>query len=773
MAEPSRTRGVVAPEEPRGSGGLIAGLALLGLALLLVTALGGPPPPKPKDAPPAEFSAGRAEEVLRALVGDGAPHPVGSAANDRVRERVMAQLRAVGYTPEVQEGFTCQPGWGCAKVLNVVARLPGQEKGKVVLLTAHYDSVPAGPGVSDDLTSVAAVLEIARALKTGPPLRNTVLFLIDDGEEEGLLGARAFAASSPDAESVGAMVNLEARGTGGPSLMFQTSGEDAWLIDAFAARVPRPFTSSLFSTVYRFMPNDTDLTVFLRGGLPGLNFAFIDHPSYYHTPLDNLAHSSAATLQHQGDNALAAVRGVAAGDLVTPPAGNAVFFDLLHLAVVRWRAGLSPLLGILALVLCLAAAWLARRRGLATWGAVVLGAVAPLLAAVLCFGAAFGLSALVGRAFHSPWIARPLPVSLAFGLASLAVTLALAGVLGRRSGSAGLWAGVWTGWSLLGLVTGILLPGVSYLFLPAALVAGIVGIAVYAGGGSAPGRLAATLLPALVAALLWFPFLGSLYLGLGLTGLAVISVALAFVFSTLVPLVGPAGALGRRWLPLAALAGAVLAAVLTLVTPSTSSEVPRNMMVELHEDAGTGESRWVVRGSPPLPPAMRQAAAFGQRQVPPYPWSPSWARTFVAPAPPLNAPGPELTVLENAIVEGRRHLRLRLTSPRGALVGSVAIPPAARLESVKIDGHPFPAVERRQGAGAPPAGWRFFSSFTLPPGGSELEVVLGATEPLEWYAIDRSSGLPPSARALLAARPKDAIPFQDGDQVLVSRKVKI
>jgi len=745
---------------------------MLALALLLVTSLGGPPPPKPKDAPPAEFSAGRAEEVLRTLVGDGVPHPVGSAANARVRERVLAQLRAVGYAPEVQEGFMCQAGWGCAKVWNVLARLPGQEKGKAVMLTAHYDSVPAGPGASDDLTSVAAILEVARVLKAGPPLRNPVLILLDDGEEQGLLGARDFAESSPDAASVGAMVNLEARGTGGPSLMFQTSGQDAWLIDAYASRAPRPFTSSLFSTIYKFMPNDTDLTVFLKRGLPGLNFAFIDNPSYYHTALDDLAHSSAASLQHQGDNALAAVRGLAAGDLANPPAGNAVFFDLLHLTVVRWREGLSPLLGILALVLCLAAAWLGRRRGLVTWGAVVLGVVAPLLAAVLCFGVAYGLMALVGRAFHSAWIARPLSVSMAFWLASLAVTLVLAGLLGRRFGSAGLWAGVWTGWSLLGLVTGILLPGVSYLFLPAALVAGIVGVAVYAGGGSAAGRLAATLLPALVVALLWLPFLGSLYLGLGLIGLAVTSVALAFVFSPLIPLVGPAGALGRRWLPLAAAAGAVLGAVLTLVTPSNSPEVPRNIVVELHEDAGTGESRWVVRGAPPFPPAMRQAATFGQSPVPPYPWSSPMARTLVAPAPPLNAPGPELKVLEDAITGGRRHLRLHLTSPRGALVGSIAIPPEALLESVKIDGHALLVLDSRSPGGGPPR-WRFFSNFTLPPGGSEWEVVLGATQPQEWYAIDRSFGLPPSAQALLAARPRNAITIQDGDQVLVSRKVKI
>src|SRR5262245_26060533 len=114
MAEKAETRDVVATGEPRESWGLIAGLALLALALLLTFALGKPPEPKPKDAPATEFSAGRAGEVLRDLAGDQTPHPVGSAANAQVRERVMSHLRALGYTPEVQEASTCQAGWGCA-----------------------------------------------------------------------------------------------------------------------------------------------------------------------------------------------------------------------------------------------------------------------------------------------------------------------------------------------------------------------------------------------------------------------------------------------------------------------------------------------------------------------------------------------------------------------------------------------------------------------------------------------------------------------------------
>src|ERR1700681_732750 len=455
MAEQAGTKDAVKPGEPQGVGGLILALVLLGLALLLAISAGGPPSPRGKDAPAAEFSAGRAGEVLRGLLGDGAPHPVGSPANALVRERVLAQLRELGYAPEVQEAFACQDGRGCAKVVNVLARLQGRQAGKAVLLAAHYDSVPAGPGASDDMTGAGAVREVARALRAGPPLRNTVLFLIDDGEEEGLLGAKAFTADSPAAAEVGVVVNLEARGTSGPSLMFQTSPDDAWLLDAWASKAPRPFTSSLFSTIYRYMPNDTDLTVFLGRHVPGMNFAFIEHPSQYHTPLDNLADATPGSLQHHGDNALAAVRGLADADLAHPPRGSAVYFDLLHLAVVRWPSGLSPVLGLVALILLLIAAGLARRRGLATWGAVAVGAVSPLLAFLLSLLVSLGLQRLLAGAFPSQWVAHPLPAMLAFWLLPLAVTLALGGALGRRFGATGLWAGVWTGWSLLGIVLGL------------------------------------------------------------------------------------------------------------------------------------------------------------------------------------------------------------------------------------------------------------------------------------------------------------------------------
>jgi hypothetical protein len=753
--------------EPRSGWGLTAALILLALALLLAQLQSYPPAAKAKDVPLTEFSAGRAREVLRTLLGDGAPHPVGSPANAKVRERILTHLHWLGYAPEVQEGFACSAGGTCARVQNVLTRLAGREPGKSVLLLAHYDSVPAGPGAADDMASVAAVLEIARILKAGPPLRHGVLLLIDDGEEAGLLGARAFTESSPAMAEVGAVVNLEARGSSGPSLMFETSGSDAWTVSQFAARAPRPFTSSLFPTVYQYLPNDTDLTVFKGRQVPGLNFAFIGEPSHYHTPDDDFVDVSPASLQHHGDNALAAVRGLADGDLERPPQGRAVFFDVLHWAVVRWPAGLSPLLGIVALVLTLVAAVLARRRGFLTWGSFALGLLATPVAVLLTLAVGFGLQALLAGAFPSPWVARPWPATVAFWLVSLAVSLWTAVLLTRRGSFAGVWAGIWIFWSLLGILLGLFLPGVSYLFIAPALVAGLAGL-------TGAGRPLASILPTFVAAVIWFPALIFLYDGLGLQGLLATALLLAFVYMTLAPVVAVAGAFGRRWLPLLAALAAVVFAVLAMFSPPFSVASPRTLVVQLHEDGDSGATRWLLRGAPPFPRAMLEAGGFKPQPEAPFPWSPPGARALVAAAPALNTATPDLVVLEDSIAGGKRHLRLRLVSRRGAPIGTVWVPDSAELESIAIDGQNALGESDRHGVSSFPAqGWRPFTNLTLPAQGSELTLVLGNPQPVDWYVLDRTYGLPPSGQALLAARPKDAVPIQDGDVTLVSRKVRI
>jgi Zn-dependent M28 family amino/carboxypeptidase len=93
---------------------------------------------------------------------------------------------------------------------NIVATLPGRDPTGAVVLVAHYDSVAAGPGASDDGAAVAAMLETIRAVRVGGPLRNDLVLLIADGEEAGLLGADAFVRSNSLAGQRAVVLNWEA-----------------------------------------------------------------------------------------------------------------------------------------------------------------------------------------------------------------------------------------------------------------------------------------------------------------------------------------------------------------------------------------------------------------------------------------------------------------------------------------------------------------------------------------------------------------------------------
>ncbi|HWN42301.1 MAG TPA: M28 family peptidase [Thermoanaerobaculia bacterium] len=749
--------------EERGSWGLVLGLVLFALALLAVQARLEPPAPRGTDTPAAEFSGARAVELLRSLAGDGSPHPAGSPANDRIRETIVAELRRLGYEPTVQEGVACNPGGNCARLRNVVARQGGPSSGRAVLLMAHYDSVQAGPGVGDDLSGVATVLETARALKAGPPPQRPVILLLTDGEELGLLGAEIFVDRHPWAAEVEAVVNLEARGTSGPSLMFETIGDDALLVGRYAGAAPRPITSSLYATIYETLPNDTDLTVFKNRKdrrYHGLNFAFIRSPSHYHTSEDTVDNLSPASLQHHGDNALAAMRALSTGSQSLASGSDAVFFDVLGFGVVRWPKGWTIAIAILALVLVVLASW--RRPGGLAGRGVLFGLLGFLGAVVLAALLAVGLSMLMRGATPGLWVDGPQPEIAAFWLLAFAVVVALAAAVSRRAGSAGLWSGVWIGWSVLGLALAVVAPGISYLFLVPALIAGIAGLVF-------PGKTAASLIPAVVAALLWIPILLPLYDGLGKPALVVIGVLAAALFTSLAPLVPDSGRLGRRLLPAAALVLALVSAGVAFATDPYSEETPQSVSIQHYQEAGSTEARWLVRTNRPFPPALWKAAKFEEASAMAYPWGPPNYRAFQAPAPRLELPAPQVSVLEDSPAGGKRRLRLLLTSNRQAPNAAILLPPEAKLESARVEGQEVPL----RSSAARMEGWTEIAMLTMRPEGIEMEVVLGAAQPLDWYVYDMSPGLPPAGDPLLKARPPAAVTFQDGDTTLVARKLRI
>lgn len=188
------------------------------------------PPPVSENVAASEFDAIEARARLSRILGDEAPHPIDSARQDETRAALIKEIEALGFTPEVRETFACRPSpeaplIDCMMVRNVVFGI-GPEEGPAVLAATHYDSVPAAPGASDAGIGIAAWLEVARAL-ANTHLERRVIFLFTDGEEIALIGAWVFATQDKDMADVEAIINLEARGTRGPALFFETNRPNA------------------------------------------------------------------------------------------------------------------------------------------------------------------------------------------------------------------------------------------------------------------------------------------------------------------------------------------------------------------------------------------------------------------------------------------------------------------------------------------------------------------------------------------------------------------
>jgi Peptidase family M28 len=750
--------------------------AAAGIALLLAATWYAyrPPAPLGPDAPPSAFSAYRAEVILRDLVGNGIPHPIGSPAGARVREAIVGRLAALGYTPELQSGFVCREGV-CGSPVNIIATLRGSAGDTdAVMLAAHYDSVPAGPGASDDGAAVATLLEIARILAAQPPPPHPIVLLLTDGEEAGLLGALLFVQQHPLAKQVKAAVNLEARGTSGPSLMFETGTANTWLMRLYGSAVARPFTNSLYYLVYKQLQNDTDFTVF-KAEYQGFNFAFIGDVGRYHTPLDSAANASASSIQHQGDNALSALSALANSPTLHPAIGESVFFDGFARTLIAWPTEFALPAALLALALLLAEAVFLLGKGAVAareimWGGV--GMICMLVVATsLCAGLlAVGLAAgKVPPPFSgASWISQPAPMQIAAAAIAL---LAAGGASAWLAQRAGFW-GFWMAATLLGAVlcvaSAVAVPGASFVPLLWTIAAGL---------GALPSTVSlmrhrtgprwaadfAALFPALVIFASVLPLVRFLYVALGSLAWPVSTLVLGLGAAALLPLLASASGRVRRWVMATAALFVMSGAVLTLSLPTYSADWPERINVEYWLDADTGQSHYLVRcDSLRLPAALAAAAHFDPVPRPSFAGDESTA--FYAAAPKLALAAPELVLTARPTSAG--HFDLRLRSLRGAPEALVVFPAGAQVADIALvtAAGPVRATLNRLRNGA-----TLLDIVSLPAVGVEFSVDAAGRLPLAVQVLDQSYDFPEQGRILQRARPPNATSSQGGDLTVVHR----
>ncbi|PSL56173.1 peptidase M28-like protein [Saccharothrix carnea] len=693
------------------------------------------PPAPVVDAPPGEFAAGRAEQHLTAIAQR--PHPIGSADSERVRDYLVATARALGAEVAVESDDVVVPWRGVARVAtphNVVARVRGTDPalsgGKALLLVAHYDSVPTGPGAADDGAAVAAMLETLRAVTTGA-VGNDVVFLFTDGEEAGTLGAEAYVRRN-GVDGVGAVLNWEARGSGGPVWMFQTGADNAPFVSAFGAASSRPIANSFAYEVYRRMPNYSDFTVFQEAGARGLNSAFIEHVHDYHSPYDDLERLDRGSLQHHGETMVGLVRALGDRDL-RAGGGDAVYFDLFSRLLVHYPTWLAVVLAAVTVAALVSLLVLGVRSGRSRWRGVLAVAGVAVGAVVVAGALSFGVWTLVAAvrpglgflALSEPhergWFVA------GFCVLGLAVLLAAARVV-RRWSSSDVVAGVLVVTAVLLVAATVAVPGAGFLFQWTLLF-----------GLPALWTTRAAFLPALVAAAIFPPLVGTMTVALGmpLSAVAVVFAVLAGIL--LLPLLTAF----RSWTPtLAVMAVAVALIAAGTVRFGFAPDEPRPDSLIYLQDAG-GAS-WLSADPEPDEWTSRVLGGNPERVTLPYPMPNGPLMRAAAPA--LNLPAPTATLVGSADAAVRT-VTFRVTPTARAWRTHVTLSDQG-LRGCRLGATDLPG-----------------STFEL-YGSSSREITcdLAPGTPLELAVTDHWPGLPTEAASLVGPRPPDTMPVQSGNR---------
>lgn len=753
---------------------VVAAITFLVTALLVFVSFYQITPPDvvPSSAPPTEFSSARAMQHLEVIAQK--PRPMGSLEHAKERDYLLQQLTAMGLSPEVQKTTAVNQMWAnsfpAATVENIIARLNGVDNSKAVMISGHYDSVAVSAGASDNGAALAAMLETLRALREGPPLKNDLIFLFTDGEENGLLGATAFVEDYAGAKDVGVVFNFEARGSGGPTIMFETSTDNGWLIKELAAAAPYPVANSLSYEIYRRLPNDTDLTVFKKAGLAGLNFAYIKDVNHYHTRLDSLDNIDERSLQHHGSYALALARHFGDLNIEQTKQSNAVYFSTLGSILVYYSVGwVTPLMS-LNLVLFVGTLIYGFKGNHLTLSGIALGFFAFLLTLI---SAALIVTFVwwVINTMHSGYraISQGEPYNnhlyfVSFAALAVAISSVLYIWFRKKISLNDLTVGGLLWWTILMVATSLLLPGGSYLFtwpLLFSLIAFSITLAL-PGHRNSIKHSAVISICASPGILLFTPMIYLIFLAMTLNMSWALALMVVLLLGLLIPhlelVSGP-----TKW----SLPGvAVLVSLAFIVAGSLTSGFDKNAAkpdsIFYAMSADSGQAVWASFDQS-VDEWTSQFFTSNAERGGLSGFIPSAYGGFMkCPAPVMPLGAPTITVLSDSAANDARALRMRIASTRQAPVMFLSIDSNAEVPRATINGKP---IESR------PGGRWTLRYFAVPQEGIEVTLEIKSFEPLTIRATDMSYGLPEIPGFTPGSRPDHLMPspFPYSDSALVTK----
>jgi hypothetical protein len=620
----------------------------------------------------SEFSTKRALNQVEAISKQ--PHFVGSANHEVVANYLIKELNKLGLETSIQEGYTLSDWGNLVKSKNILARIKGTSNAKALLLLSHYDSAPHSysPGASDAGSGVATILESVRAfLYSKTPHKNDIIILFSDAEELGLNGAALFVTQHQWAKEVGLVLNFEARGSSGPSYMLmETNKGNAGLVKEFAAaKATFPVSNSLMYSIYKMLPNDTDLTVFReQGNIQGYNFAFIDDHFNYHTAQDDIHHLNKNTLAHQGSYLMPLLNYFSNTDLnTTKSSEDYVYFTIPYTFTSYPFSWVLPMV-ILALALFIFLLFLGKAKRILSFREIGKGFI-PLLSSIFASGLItfFGWKGLLmaypqyndllnGFTYNGhAYIA-------AFVLLSVAISMVFYHLFSERKVTINHYAAPLFLWIIINGILAFVLPGAGFLIIPVYFGLLIFGLFIV----TQKSNKTLNLLLSIPALLIIAPFIQMFPIGLGLKVLFGSAILTVLTFGLLLPVFGAFAKKGI-WSIILLLLSIGFFAKAHSESGYEAGKAKSNSLLYIY-NADTDQASWATYDTN-LDSWTKDYLGENPRNATNLNEIPLFSKynsgfTYAANAPKKDLQKPSIEFLEDRIVGNQRYLRIKISPNR-------------------------------------------------------------------------------------------------------------
>ena len=744
-------------------------------AIILTNQLAMPSYTPEEEVATDSFSTDRALTHVKKMSVE--PHAVGFPAHQTVRDYVVGELQKLGLQTRIQKGYTAGDWGNFSKAENILARIKGKENGKALMVLSHYDSSPhSSLGASDAGSGVATILEGIRAfLARGIQPRNDIIIVITDAEELGLNGADLFANNHPWTSDVGLILNFEARGSGGNSFMFvETNRGNARLIEEFIEANPEyPVSNSLLYSIYKMLPNDTDLTVFREDqDIEGFNFAFIDDHYDYHTVQDNYERLNPESLAHQGSYLMPLLIHFAEADLNSLKSlndnnyFNVPFFGLIAYPF-EWIWPMFFIAVILFFWMVYRGLWTKRlsTKGIAT-------GFLPVLLILLING-------LVGY-FIWPWLKSIYPEygdmlhgftynGHAYVTAMVYFSLAICFLVYhffKKTNVADLLIAPALLWIIICGLLSAYLPGASFFIIPVYALLACIIISIRE---DQPKGLLLTFL-SLPAIVLFTPFVKMFPVGLGLKMLITSTLLTSLIFFLILPLFGHYKIKrGLSVLFLLLFVGFLIDAHISNTFDAENGK-PTSLLYVLDADKNTAQ--WATYEKVP---SAWTAQYFGEDAQKPVELAEktisskySTGFTFVNPTASKPIIGPELQVRADTVIDNLRRLDL-VVNPKRLVNRLEVYTNKIKVNSASVNGIPLSDfyLENRRGG-------RLITHYISDNDSTVIQLSYPVEEQLELTFYEASNDLLSNELFSIPERPKNTIPmpFVLNDAILVIKSLR-